>query len=295
VTDPADRVSRCFEDAGVTGSLHAVALHDRDRQIGVAADDTVVLASVFKLVLLVAFARCVDAATLDPAHRITLEPGRRTPGPTGISAMDDPVTVSLRDAARSMMTVSDNAAADALLDVVGLAAVQDTLADLGLRRTRVAGGVRDLYASVLEDSEQASLGDAVAALADPVTLSRLRALDPASEVSSVGTARDLTTLLDAIWADRAASADQCGFIRAVMGQQVWTQRLAAGFPFDDVVVAGKTGTFVTVRNEAGVVSYPNGERYAIAVFTTSAGARLVDVHAEAAIAQAARFAVAALR
>ena len=40
-------------------------------------------------------------------------------------------------------------------------------------------------------------------------------------------------------------------LRAVLGVQAWSHRLASGFPFDDVRVSGKTGTLPTLRHEAG--------------------------------------------
>lgn len=295
MNDTVRRIERCFEDAGVFGHVHAVALHDARREIDVFPDDLVVLASVYKLALAVAYARMVDAGRLDPAERTTLDPARRTPGATGISAMSDPVTVSWRDAVRSMMTVSDNAAADALLDVVGVDHIRATLADLGLESTRIVGGTRDLHTSLVDSFGTTSLGDAIRRLRNVPSLDELPAFDPANPANNVGTCRDFTRLLRSIWLDRAASAEQCAFIRSVMAQQVWTQRLAAAFPFDDVVVSGKTGTFVALRHEAGVVEYPNGEVYAVAVFTRSTRARLILPGADAAITQSAKLAVAALR
>ncbi|GAA2756295.1 serine hydrolase [Actinopolymorpha rutila] len=288
-------VRQCFEDAGVWGWLHAVDLHDEDRQIGLHADEQVALASVFKLPLLAAYARMVDAGELDPASTVTLEPSRRTPGSTGFAAMADPVTVSWRDLARSMIAVSDNAAADELLDAVGLHRVSALLDDLGLHQTRITGGSRDLFDAVLRESGRPTLAEAIAWLRDTGTMDQIPVLDPADPVSSVGTCQDLTRLLAAIWADRAASPGQCAYMRTVLAQQIWTQRLAAAFPFDDVVVAGKTGTFVALRHEVGVVEYPNGEAYAVAVFTRSPRNRLILPAADAAIARAAKIAVAGLR
>ncbi|NEE01821.1 serine hydrolase [Phytoactinopolyspora halotolerans] len=289
------KIQQCFDDAGVFGHLHAVALHDRHREIGVLPDEPVVLASVFKLPLMIAFAQMVDAGELDPTELTTLTPDVRSPGPTGFAAMADPVTVSWRDIARSMMTVSDNTAADALLSVVGLERVRTALAGLGARSTRVVGGIRDLYDALQKDFGSTSLADAIRHLQTVTSPAEFAGFDPANPHNNVGTCRDMLLLLEAVWQDRAASAEQCAFIRGVMAQQVWTQRLSAGFPFDDVVVSGKTGTFVALRHEAGVVEYPNGESYAVAVFTLSTRVRLVLPAADAAIAQAARLAVAALR
>jgi beta-lactamase class A len=62
-----------------------------------------------------------------------------------------------------------------------------------------------------------------------------------------------------------------------------------------VQVAGKTGTLPPWRNEAGVITYPDGRRYAVAVFTRaeSFAPRLPAV--DASIGRAARLALDHLR
>jgi hypothetical protein len=60
-------------------------------------DEPVVMASVYKLPLLVAFCRRVDAGDLDAREQVTVDPAGRTTGPTGLSVMRDPVTMSWRD------------------------------------------------------------------------------------------------------------------------------------------------------------------------------------------------------
>jgi beta-lactamase class A len=74
-------------------------------------------------------------------------------------------------------------------------------------------------------------------------------------------------------------------------------RLAAADPgFDaDVEVAGKTGTIPFVRNEAGVVTYPDGRAFAVAVFTRSDSLADRNPAIDASIGRAARIAVEALR
>ncbi|NUT97473.1 MAG: serine hydrolase [Saccharothrix sp.] len=277
----AARIRAAFADAGVTGRLHAVDLADPTRQVAVGADEPVVLASVFKLPLLVALYR----GGTDLTRRVTLDPDDRSTGPTGIGGLLDPVTMSLRDLAFLAITVSDNAAADALADIVGLDEVNRVLHDLGLTRTTVVHRARDFMRSLAEDAAPAELP---AALTDPVVLSRLRALDPSR--TNRGTAREMTTLLAHVFAE-----DVYEPIRRAMSLQVWPHRLASGFPFDDVRVAGKTGTLPTVRNEVGVVSYPDGGRYAVAVFTRSASTAFTLPAADAVIGTAARLAVEHLR
>lgn len=79
-----------------------------------------------------------------------------------------------------------------------------------------------------------------------------------------------------------------------MARQIWPHRLSSGFA-SGVTVAAKTGTLPAVRNEAGVVTCPDGRRFAVAVFTRAAtlDERLPAV--DASIGRAARLAVDHLR
>lgn len=287
------RIRAAFADAGVTGWLHAVDLDRPEHEVAVSADQPVVTSSMAKLPVVLTVFHEVDAGRLDPRGPVTLTPDARSRGSSGVGALLDPVTASVRDLAHLAITLSDNAAGDALADLVGLDRVNAVLAGLGLPGTRVVHRVRDLFAALAADAG-AEPGPALAAsLADPAVLSRLRVLDPAATNRS--TARETTALLAAIWADRAASPESCAAVRRMLGLQVWPHRLASGFPFDDVRVAGKTGTLPTVRNEAGVVEYPDGGRYAVAVFTRSASTAFTLPAADAVIGTAARLAVEQLR
>ncbi|GLW62024.1 serine hydrolase [Actinomadura rubrobrunea] len=287
-----ERIEAAFRDAGVTGYLHALDV-DSGREIGLRSDEPVVLASVFKVPLLVTFFRHVAAGRLDPAAQVTLRPEDRCAGPTGVSALQDEVRMSLRDLACMMITISDNAAADALFAAVGLDAIDATVAELGLRATRVVGTGRDLHEAMLADGGVRDLGELWARLAEPGVLERLRALDPMR--TSRSTPREMARLMAMIWRDEAAPPAECAQMRRFFGLQVWPHRLSSGFPYDDVRVSGKTGTLPTIRNEIGVVEYPDGGRYAVAVFTRSPLPAAVLPQADAVIGTSARLAVEALR
>ncbi len=282
------RIRAAFAEAGVTGWLHAVDI-DSGAQIDAGADQPVVTASVHKLCLLVALHQQAEAGRLDLAEQVVCPPQDRTPGPTGLAAMLDEVRLSLRDAAYLMVAVSDNTAADLLLDRVGLDAVNATTRRLGLTRTHAAQTFRAFLATIKEDAGPTG----PRALADPRVIARLRALDPARTNRS--TPRDMTRLLGVLWRDEAGTAEHCAAMRRLLGLQVWPHRLASGFPFDDVHVAGKTGSAPTLRNEVGVVEYPDHGRYAVAVFTRAAGPAATLPAADAVIGTAARIAVDALR
>ncbi|WP_101783880.1 serine hydrolase [Nonomuraea indica] len=275
-----------FRAAGVTGYLHALDI-DSGKELGHGSDEPMPTASVFKVPLMVAFCRQADAGLLDPGERVTVRAAERVFGPTGVSAMLDDVTMSLRDLAYLMIAVSDNTAADVLLHRVGLDAVNAMLTTFGLRVTHVQQSIADFYRSMAEDT-----GHAWPYL-DPEELAALRVLDPWHTNRS--TPREMAALLSLIWRDEAASPASCAWMRAVLNKQVWPHRLASGFPYDDVDVSGKTGTLPTLRAEVGVVEYPDGGRYAVAVFTRSFSPAVNQPRADAVIGTAARMAVDHLR
>jgi beta-lactamase class A len=294
IGEAQDRIAERFADAGVQGWLHAVELAATEGpELALSADDPVVMSSVFKLPVLVAFCRAVDAGDVDPRTALTVTPNKRTVGPTGLSILLDPVTMSLRDLVSSMITVSDNAAADAVLELLGFPRVAATLAALGLSHTRVDRSAASMFDELREELGVADLPATFALLADHDRPVSPRAYDPV--LSSSTTARDMTALLGALWRDTAASPQQCAFARRLLGQRIMRTRLAAGFPFDDVRTSGKTGTLGALRHEVGVVEYPDEPPVAIAVFTHAARVDQNLPSAEAVIGEAAHLAVTALR
>ncbi|MGW1076080.1 serine hydrolase [Streptomyces sp. NPDC002537] len=288
MTGALARIRDAFDSAGVTGRLHALDI-DSGAEINAGADLPVVTASVHKLCLLVALHQQAAAGRVDLTEQIECPPAGRTSGPTGLAAMLDPVRMSLRDAAYLMMAVSDNTSADVLLERVGLDAVNHATARLGLAHTHAVHTFGRILATIRQDAGPGG----PQALTDPYVVARLRALDPARTNRS--TPRDMTRLLAAVWRDEACAPEHCAAIRRLLGLQVWPHRMASGFPFDDVHVAGKTGSLPTVRNEVGVIEYPDGGRYAVAVFTRAASTAATLPPADAVIGTTARIAVDALR
>lgn len=280
-----------FTRAGVTAGFHALDL-GTGAEVGHRADEPEVMASVFKVPVLIALLRAADSGDVDLAEQVMVPATGRTAGPTGLSVMSGPVTMSLLDLARLMIVVSDNAATDVVLDRIGISAVALALKELGCSSTQVVADVRGIFASMLQDASLNSLEE-FDGTPTGEQLDLLRALRP--QETNSGTARDVTKLLRLLWTDEAASPESCAMGRQILQQQVWPHRLASGFPEDEVITAGKTGTLPRIRNEVGVVSYPDGSSYAVAVFTTAEATTAKNPAADAVIGEAARIAVDALR
>lgn len=244
---------------------HALDI-DSGAEIGLDSDAPVVTASVFKVPVLTEYVRQVEAGVLDPVSRVTIPGGSGTVGPTGLSVFLDDADWSLRDVAMSMMTVSDNAATDIITARVGVDHVNATMRELGLPGTFLTGDCANIFASMRQDLGVATDDEVDPELSvRPEIVAGLAACTP--ERTNRSTPRESARLLQLLWTDRAAGPAACAEARRIMGLQVWSHRLSAGFPRDDVKISGKTGTIGIVRNEIGVIEFPGGRRYAVAVFT----------------------------
>ncbi|MEU2231452.1 serine hydrolase [Streptomyces vietnamensis] len=284
-----------FDEAGVEGFVHARDVDDADgdREVAFRADAPVIVASVRKIAVALAYARQAAAGVLDRAARHTITAANREGGGIGTDSCRHDVTMSTRDLAFFMLSMSDNAATDKLMEILGTDRVRAVAAELGCPRLPV-GRYRELWDPVWEELGLDAEGDIDAQL-DQVSEDRIRGLamlDPARSASS--TPREITSMLTAIWRDRAGPAEACAEVRELMSHQLSVHRLAAGFD-GDVRVAAKNGSLWGVLNEAAVVEYPDGGRYAVAVFlrTPALGGR--NPAADAAIGRAARTAVDHLR
>src|SRR3954462_11042951 len=104
----------------------------------------------------------------------------------------------------------------------------------------------------------------------------------------------MTCLLQSIWKDEAAPAEAGAQVRRLMGQQA-SYRIAVGFP-NGISVYAKSGSLMgKIRNEIGVVTYPDGRRYAVAVFPTTQKRMTQHLAIDQAIGAVAAIAIEEIR
>jgi|ERR1035437_993938 beta-lactamase class A len=296
-----DRVTQLFTDAGCTGQL-CVQTSDGAGEISVAADSRVVAASVIKVFVILEAERQFAAGDLDPLERVNLAAGARAPGAVGFSLYQDDVQTSLRDLAVATLTISDNVANDALLSRAGIGACNATARCLGLTDTVIVSDLGTMIESLVASAGFASWPEYVAWLPQAtreqqtVVQAQVRTCDVLNpDLGTRTTPRDMCRLLRTIWSDHAGPPAVCRRLRELMGQQLTRNRLAAGFA-PPIRVSAKSGSLIgMIRNEIGVIEYPDGSWYAAAVFTqtgtTSRGAAAID----AAIGHSAASSIGLLR
>ena len=272
------RIARGFARLDCEAALHVRAL-STDAEVGLRADEWAVMASVFKPIVALEFYAQATAGELDPSEAVQILPTTSTPGPVGLSNFLDPLTISLGDLAFLMLTISDNAATDVIIARIGLHRANARAAHCGCASTLIAGDLQTMLAGVsaemgfssyaeLVQAQSGALGEDIRLRSiDPQRLAGLAALDP-SRGASRTTARDMTQFLTSVWRDQAAPAAACRRLREVMARQV-TRRLETATPDGGLLAAKSGGLFGRVRNEIGVITYPDGQAYAFAVLTRS--------------------------
>ncbi len=250
--------------------------------VGMEPDVPVSPASVMKVQLCLAVQDAIATGRLDGSRPIQVPVGVRTPGPVGLSLMHDPVTMSAQDLVVLALTISDNVATDALIGLVGLEAVNDLTARLGLSRTRIVSDLRTMLDQIAQEAGFADYptlvayepSDATAGPSGVEIVRRIRLSTPMNPLRGTSTtAGESVQLLRGIWLGQAAAARACARIRDVMARQLSQQRIASGFAPPDTVAAKSGALLGIARNEVGVVTYPDGAAYAVAVFTRTCSDR----------------------
>lgn len=199
-------------------------------------------ASTIKLPLLLAALAEVDAGRLDLDDQVIL-PARRVGGSGPLWLLPSVASLPLDETLRLMVALSDNDAANAVLDLVGTAAVEDLLQRVPTRHTRLQRRLMDFAAARAGRENETSAADLVETVA---ALRRGRLVSAEATATAVGVLR--------------------------------AQQLRAGLPGylpGDVAVASKTGDLPGVRAEVALLE--RGNRWvAVAVTATGLAAEGVD-------------------
>ncbi len=270
MTSHAVQFQAKLADIGRTGAMIVFGL-DGDDATSHDADRVVQTGSAFKIAVCLELCCRLDAG----AHRLT----------DGLAFEAERATVidpTIADALRLMMTLSDNAATGAIMELVGRDRIMARLADLGLTHTTV--GTANVVADVQRISaglDQRARGAGFTDWAEPSdivaaggydSIARRLARIPVDETSlphdqlgPTTTARELGSLYAMIWRDEAGPPRACGAVREAASHQR-LRRLDTGMA--GVTVAGKGGSIPgIINNDIGVLTYPDGRRYVAAIFT----------------------------
>lgn len=208
--------------------------------IEVRADRPFPTASSIKVAVLYELYRQAEEGRID-LSQTTRPPVPRAKGGGVLQELGGGVSLTWRDLAVLMMGWSDNEATNVLIEQLGMQAVNDRLASLGLGVTRLRRRMMDLVA--------ARRGD-----------------------ENVATPAELNTLMEAIYEGKGLSSERARDIVSVAATPKWGSGRSAPSPFrlplpDTLVVADKPGELEGVRCVTALVYLPE-RPYAATIMTT---------------------------
>jgi beta-lactamase class A len=286
-TSALRRASHVLEAAGLSGSLLVRHLGS-GRELALEADQSFPLASVAKLPLAAAALDAAHRGVLDLSTPVRIDDANRSQGGPGLARFTHSASIAVGDLIRLAMEVSDNTAADAIFRLVPPHDVTHWLHTLGTSGIVLRHPIGELYSSLAGQTatqDAATVHSLVVSADKQGHPSPLPQLD--IERANAGTARGLADLLQKIW-DGSIDEEVATPLREMLAGNVFRQRLAPDFSADTSVWYSKTGSFVHLRHEAGVVEHLGGETLVVVALTRSRLPAVVQPSAEQAMGHAAR-------
>lgn len=294
-----DRLREAVEGvaARAEGQMGIAIEHlETGRAVAVNGELSFPMASTFKLAVLAALFHQADEGKIRLSDMVSLEksdlhigsgelPDFRLPG----------VSLSIENLALLMMRVSDNSAADKLMDIVGIENVNRRLETLGIEGISVDRTCQRLILDWLGMPPERTEGMSYREIQD-----FLDAYKPAAgELESAAAAfendpRDSATplamnrLLAGIFRGQAATDSSCRSMMEILLECETGEKRIRGLLPEKVQVAHKTGTLGGTVNDVGILYLPEGRGH-VALSVLSKGMKDRD-KAERAIAEMARFA-----
>src|ERR1700759_2530207 len=121
----AEAIARDWGRLDIAGNFLARNI-DTGEELGFDVHAAVPLASVIKVPLALVVLEAIARGAIDPAAPIVHAPARSV-GSTGVSAFRFPARIAIAELVLMMLSVSDNASADALIELGGGDAINDAV------------------------------------------------------------------------------------------------------------------------------------------------------------------------
>jgi len=213
------------------------------------ADERFPTASVIKLPIMAAYYHLVEQGKVDPNMRVVMTATDKKPGSSLLQSLDEGATISLRDAVRLMIVLSDNTATNLVLDRLApthderLAVVNSFLAARGLKNTRL---LNRLYSWDTKKNTPEAVRYGI----------------------GVSTPEDMVLLLEQLHANTLADTASCKEMLGILKAQYFNSMIPRFLPANEsknFSVAHKTGGINETKVDVGLVLSDRAD-IAIAVF-----------------------------
>jgi len=278
--DPLKDLSAAIaQDAASAAADFSICVHFETLQqqaITLNADRMQDTMSLIKVAILIALIRVAERGEVHLDERCTFHKEDRRLGTSLISLLDEGLNLSLRDAARLMIIVSDNAATDLCLRRAGgPAGVMKEMSDLGIEGVDIRGTALDWFRALVTSVNPEATAFSAADLYEKgyPPLDHLDYFEKRKAYHfnggppfSLASARGMVSMFRAIYQNRAASPQGCILMRKMLREQQM-QTMLPRYAFG-ISCEHKTGNFFPfIASDAGIFTAPNGHVAIMAVMT----------------------------
>lgn len=204
---------------------------------GLLANEPVRTASTIKLAVMIECFAEAEEGKLKWTEPLPVSAENKVSGSGVLTELSDGVQLPVRDAMHLMIVVSDNTAANMLLDRVTGNAVNDRMAGLGLRQTRV-------MRKILGDGGPKGITDEGA--------------KPENRKWGIGRSspREMVEILDKLYHGKLVSQNASTEMLAVMKRQ--QDHTGIGRDLREITIASKSGALDHLRSDVGIVYSERG-------------------------------------
>ena len=272
-----------------TGGIVGVAAKhlETGKYVSHNADTVFFTASTLKVPLLVELYRQVDAGIIDVNQRTELTDALRVPGSGVLKELASRLQPTIHDLAMLMIIISDNTATDILYNRVGGDEINNTMRRLGLTHTCIPMTCRELLYSIV-GLEVENPAHTYQLTSDYLKKQEfvLEADGFSEDKSDVSSPNDMCRLLELIYDGDILSPQSREAVLDILKRQQLNTVIPHALP-PGTVIAHKTGSYHSVRCDAGIVFSPTGPyTVAIMVKQMTAGDRLGTDTGLAAVSKA---------
>jgi beta-lactamase class A len=224
----------------IQGFPGAVSLYAKNLDTGISyelrADSPVPTASTIKLPIMVELFAEAEEGKLDWNQKLQLTDQAKVSGSGVLTEFSEGDALPIRDLMHLMIVVSDNTATNLILDRIGGNAVNQRMAQLGLKQTAVMRKIMQTNPESFTDEGK----------------------KPGSDRWGTGRScpRDMVVLLEKLYRGQLVSKTASEEMITVLKRQRDLQ--GVGRDMKDTVVASKSGALDHLRSEVAIVYSPHG-------------------------------------
>lgn len=197
--------------ASASGPVPHTERQDEAASVALRPDDVFPAASLAKIPIALELLRRADMGQFDLTERLDTSSEPRVGGGGVLDYLDPATLLTLDDLCFLMIGVSDNTAANFLLDLVGIGEVNETMGRLNFTHTRLARRFMDFAARAAHRENVISAGDMTALL----SLLRGSALPGAARLRELLAAQQLDEDLKALLPETARLAHKTGALDGI--------------------------------------------------------------------------------